>query len=311
MKVKCLLLSLAFIALVFAACGDDPASPKKKSGPTPFNTSQMPIILPNTTYGYGNMAVDGAGNLLVPCETGILYRVNKTTGAPEVVAANVGLSDGGPYDLMCCVYNPAASRIYAGIESGDPSRIYSINPSNGSSQLLVDLGDNGYICQLLMAPAGFGAFAGYLLVFTYQGGGSGIVAVNPGSPGSPAAVSSVKCNAAAFGPDGTLYVVDRANNRVVTVSSTGVVTDYLTSLSFMEGIAVNTANNRMYIARVGMIGGVDSLYSVTMPGKIISTLGFQPDLDDGWYPTGVILDGAGKILFNGDETAKAIDFFNL
>jgi hypothetical protein len=310
-KVKYLLLSLAFVSLVIAACGDDnPAAPPKSTA-SGFNTSQMPLTLPNTTVGYGNLAVDGSGNILVPGENGTLYRIKKNTGRLEVVAANIGLSDGGPFDLMSCVYNPAVDRIYVSEVNYNPSRIYSVDPADGSSQLLVNLGNNGYICQLLMAPAGFGAHGGYLLAVTYGGAGSGIVAINPGNPTSTATVSALKCQSATFGPDGTLYATDYYGGRVVTISSTGVVTDYLTGQSNVEGIAVNKANTRMYIARTSLSGNVDSLYSVTMPGKVVKALAFEPDLDDGYYPTGLILDGAGKIIFNSGEAAKIIDFFHL
>jgi hypothetical protein len=310
MKVRFLLFSLALILMIVAACSDDDPVKPKSSGPAPFNVSQLPVTLPNTTYGFGNMALDGSGNLLIPSQLGTIYRINKNNGNLEIAAANVSITDGGPYTLICCVYDAATDMIYAAAEVSNPSRIWRVDPSDGSSELLTDLGDQGYICQLLMAPAGYGAYGGWLLVFTNSGSGTDILAVNPANPGSVSSIAPLRCNSAAFGPDGTLYALDygSAPDRVVTVGSDGTVAEYLPNQDGIEGIVVNNANNRMYICRTGL-AGVDSLYSVTMPGKVVTGL-LSPDLDDGWYPTGLILSGS-RLLFNGGESFKYIDYHEL
>ena len=312
MRIRLLLFSLALVALFIAACSDnDPVAPKTNGGAVPFNTSQMPLTVPNTIVGYSNLGTGPGGNLLVPGMSGELYMIDKTDGTIGLFASYIGAAQGGPYDQMCCAYDAAAGRIYTAAVLSNPSRIWYVETSDSSVHLMADLGDNGYITQLLMVPAGFGAYANQLLVFTYAGGGAGIVAVNPATPGAPVPIAAQKCNAAAFGPDGVLYITDRDNDRVATVSAAGVVADYLTGVSSLEGIVVNQGNDRMYIARVGLSGDLDSLYSVTMPGKVVTPLPFEPDLDSGWYPTGLILDNAGKILFNGGETSQIIDFYDL
>lgn len=311
MRTRLLLFSLALVALLIAACGDDDPVAPKTVVTVPFNTSQMPLTVPNTTSGYGNLGTGPGGNLLVPGMNGELYMISKTDGTIGLFADGIGAAQGGPFNLMCCAYDAAAGRIYVAAELSNPSQIWYVETSDSSVHLLANLGDNGYITQLLMVPAGFGAYANQLLVCSYYGSGAGIVAVNPNTPGAPVTIAAQKCNAAAFGPDGTLYITDPDNNRVATVSAAGVVADYLIGVTALEGIVVNQDDNRMYIARVGMSGDVDSLYSVTMPGKVVTSLPFGPDLDNGWYPTGLILDNAGKILFSSGETSQIIDFFDL
>ena len=307
MKLKLTLMCVACMALVLAACGDDnPVQPKKTASAT-FNTSQMPILVPNTTFGSGNLALDGSNSLIFATQNGILYRISRTTGELSIAAANIGINEGGPYRLMSCVYDPVADRIYVGESSSNPTRIYSVNPATGAYQLLASLGDNGYPQQLLMAPAGFGAHAGYLLVFTYSGGGNGIVAVNPGNPVSTQTVSSLKCTDAVFSPNGTLYAADWNNNRVVTVSPTGVVTDFVTGIAYPEGLEVNPAGSRLYVASVTT---PDSIKSVTLPGGIVSTLPFEPELDSGYYPAGLVCY-AGKLFFCTGESSLSIDFYDL
>ena len=180
MKFNLFILAAACLISIFLACSDDDPAGPSKSGSAAFNTSKMPVNLPNNPGGgYGNMALDELGNLLVPSQNGVRYRINKSSCTLEIAAANVGIAYGGPYDLMCCAYDPARDKIYVGAMPGNPSRIFSVDPDDGSSQLLVGLGNQGQICQLLIAPAGFGVYGGFLLVFTNSGLGTHMIAIDP------------------------------------------------------------------------------------------------------------------------------------
>jgi hypothetical protein len=148
MKLKLFVTFVTFAAMLIVGCGDDnPAAPPKSTGPT-FNTSQMPIKVPNTTAGSAGLALDGANNLICATFNGVLYSVSKTTGQLSIKAANIGITEGGPFRMMSCVYDPVADRYYTGDIS---SRIFTVNPTTGDSQLLVNLGSMGVVEQLLKA----------------------------------------------------------------------------------------------------------------------------------------------------------------
>jgi hypothetical protein len=98
---------------------------------------------------------------------------------------------------------------------------------------------------------------------------------------------------------------------VVTVSSTGAVLDVIALVDRPEGLAMNPAGNRLYVASVA---APDSIYSVTIPDLAVSALPFEPDLGGGYYPAGLVYY-AGKLFFCGDSGVTnerlMIDFYDL
>ena len=58
MKVRVILSLLAVVVFVFAACSDDDPVAPLPSPPSQFNTSNMPITVPNTPGNYANMSTD-------------------------------------------------------------------------------------------------------------------------------------------------------------------------------------------------------------------------------------------------------------
>jgi DNA-binding beta-propeller fold protein YncE len=124
------------------------------------------------------------------------------------------------------------------------------------------------------------------------------VAIDPGNPGSPVTVVSQEFATATFSPSGILYAADYTGDRVVTVSPTGVVATFLSGINEPEGLAINPAGNRLYVASTAAPG--DSIYSVTIPGGVVATLPFGPDLQDGIYPTGMVVY-ASKLFWAADS----------
>lgn len=117
-------------------CGDDdPAAPSGGGGgTTPFNTSQMPLSIPGATNGSGNINFDGSGNIILASAGGDVHRISRSTGERVTIADAVASGA----RLMCCVYDKSVDRIYACTDETATS-IYSINPTNGDSGLLVSL----------------------------------------------------------------------------------------------------------------------------------------------------------------------------
>lgn len=296
MKVRFILSLLAVTVLVFAACSDDddPVAPP----PVPlsqFNTSNMPLTVPGTFANYGNMAADDNGNLLLSIgggPNGHLYEVSRDTGQLRILTTDIGAAEGGPYQTRSVVYDSDADLIYVGSASAAPARVWAVDPTDGSHSLLIDLGNIGSPCALLIAPAGFGSFGGHLLVCMMNG--QGIHAVDLSNPVSSTQVAAGDFDNGEFAPDGTLYCTEFNNNRVVTVAADGTVTPFA-DVPACEGIAINSSGSILYIA-----SSVDSLFTVSVPGAVVTSVK-EIKINGGWAPTGMVYDN-GKLLAGIEPT---------
>ena len=255
----------------------------------------MPITVPNTTSGYGNMSQDVAGNLLFTppvSPAGVLYTVSRSNGQLSIIATNVGAAQGGPFPLTSSVYDPTAGLIYVGADTS-PMRIYSVNPVDGNSSLLFDLGPvGGTLTALLIAPAGFGSVGGQLIICTYNG--SGVLAVDLSNPAPCIVVATGDFNSGTFAPDGTLYCTD--HTQVVTVSATGTVTPFAV-VPRAEGLVSNSSGNTLFVASAF----TDSVYTVSLPGAVVARYA-AARLSGGWFPTGMAFDN-GKLLVGVRNTS--------
>ena len=295
------LAALSILVISWSACGDDdPTAPTGGSGGSkPFNTSNMPLSVPTTINGSGNLNFDASGNIIVATGGGNVYSVSRSTGEIATVANTVA----GGARLMCCVFDKNANRIYACTDA-NPTSIYTINPSNGASTLLVSL-PGGYGQQMNFVPTAFGAHAGELLVQTYS---NGLYAIDPSSPGSPTVTYPQSGTDMEFGPDGTLYVADYDNDRIVTVSSAGAVVEFAPMVAEPEGIAINASGTKMYVASVG---SPSRIYEVTMPAGTATPLADRT-FTSGSYPTGMLIDGHGHLIFvTAGSSEMVIDFLTL
>ena len=254
------------------------------------------------TSGAGNLSFGPAGNLLIGSWEGVLYQVSRATGEISTLAIT-----GDPEALNNSVYDSSAGRIYVGTAFFlNTNKIYSVDPTNGESSVLIDVSGFGYTQQLLLAPAGFGSFGGKLLMLTYGVATSGLHAIDPENPGPPTTVSDHPGTDMDFAPDGTLYVTDYDNDQVVSVSASGQIAHFVT-ISNPEGIAVNAAGNLMFVASTGT---VTQIYRVTIPDAV-ATVEASPVLQRGTSPTGLVLDGSGKLLHRRGESELLIDAIDI
>ena len=155
--------------------------------------------------------------------------------------------------------------------------IYQVDPETGSSTLLTTL--SSAVNGIVIAPATYGSYGGQLIVATYAGH---IYAVDQ-SVASPTPVQityiGTSASALVFGSNGTLYVADYWNNKILTVTAAGVVADFVTTgLSGPDGLAFG--NGVLYVANADD----DTVKSVTIPGGTVSTV-TSADFDGGWYPS--------------------------
>lgn len=293
---------LAILAMVFmlAACGAGngapPPDPASEWGA--FNTSNLPYTESTGNGAYGAFAFDGDGNLLfVPNRYGAIWVMNRSTGVVSTVAT--GIDSGN--DLLGLVYS--GGYIYVGSQSGN---IFKVNESTGAVTTFVSP-DGSTVNGMVIAPSGFGSYGGQIIAVTYSGN---IYAIDQSlaSP-TPTLIASLGSTASAlvFGGDGTLYVAEYDNNTIVTVTSGGTVADFVTGLSAPDGLAYDSNANVLYVSD----GSSDTLYSITIPGGVVSTVGLY-DFDSGWYPSAILYDEASNILFMGTgETGLTIEYLSL
>jgi hypothetical protein len=262
-----------------------------------FNTSCLPLSIADAT-GYGSFTFDAYGNLLfVVSGTDEIRSLDRSTCAVTTVATGIS---GGSTLLGMTYYQDF---IYVGNNNGN---IYKVNPITGSSTLLTTISSN-QINGLVIAPATYGSYGGQLIVATYPGN---IYAVDQSlaSP-TPALISNIgsqEVSALIFGSDGTLYVADRGNSKIVTVTATGVVADFATAgLSGPDGLAFG--NGVLYVAN----SDDDTLKSVTIPGGSVSNI-TSVDFDGGFWPSRLIYDATSNIVLMGTGSSSLIiDFYNL
>jgi len=297
MKVRFTLLCLALAVVVFAACSDDdPVAPVPTPPLSQFNTSNMPLTIPSTFGNYGNMAADADKNLLAVAGSGppgFLYTVSRTTGELRIMAIDIGAADGGPYNFRSVTYDSNAELAYVATQSS-PVRIFAVDPVDGSHSQLVNLGNIGSPCELLIAPAGFGSFGGHLLVCLMVG--DGIHAVDLANPVSSTQVAVGEFNGGVFASDGTLYCLDEPANRVVTVAANGTVT-FFADVPGPDGLTIG--GGTLYVA-----SDLDSLFGVSVPGAVVTNL--KPiGINGGWAPTGMVYDN-GKLLAGIEPTGDFV-----
>ena len=247
-----------------------------------FDPAFFPIAVPGTVSSFGSAAFDSNDDLIV-------------VGGLSVDVTTVARSDGsvsaltliGTAGTLLSIVDPGAGVLYVGNDLGD---IYSVDPATGVATLVINIG--GSVNGLVVAPAGYGTFGGQLIAATQN---SGIVAVDPAVPNATTIVSGVNSfSDLEFASDGTLYVVSNATGDVSTVSAAGVVTA-ITNLANPDGIAVDNAGGRLFVATNS---GVGELFSVTIPGAVVSSLG-NFDFDGGFFPSGLAFDGSTLMMLTG------------
>lgn len=277
---------------MFAACA--------KSGDSynwgNFNTTNLPYLVPDSDGGYGSFAFDSYGDLIFTVnEADEIRQMDRHTGIVTTVATGVS----GGYALlgMVCINNI----IYVGDDQGD---IFEVDPQTGVSTLIMFI-SGAEINGLAVAPSGFGSYGGQIITATDNGD---IYAINQ-TLAVPTAtlianIGAVSASALAFGSDGTLYVADNTNGKIVTVTDGGVVADFATGMSEPDGIAIDDAGGVMYVAD----SDDDALYEITIPGGVVSNIGSY-DFDSGFWPSPILWDStSGILLFGTGESDLTINY---
>jgi len=301
-RIVSIVIALLIVIFMLTSCtpGNGPTPPPKKAL-SAFNTSCLPLTVTGTDGGYGSFTFDANGNLLfVVNDSDEIRLLDRNTCTVTTVATGVSGVSGNTLEGMTYYQNS----IFVGDDYG---KIYQVNPTNGSSTLLTTI-SSGTINGLVIAPAAYGSYGGQLIVATEDGD---IYAVDQ-SVASPtpvliANIGGSYASALIFGSDGTLYVADWNNSKIVTVTAAGVVADFATGLNGPDGLAIDDNAGLLYVAN----SNDDTLKSVTIPGGSVSTV-TSVDFDDGWYPSPIIYDATSNLLLMGSgEDSLTIVYYNL
>ncbi len=262
-----------------------------------FNTSCLPLAFAGSTGSFGSFTFDGDGNLLFPMSNlDEIRSLARDSCTVTTVAAPVA----GAPDLLGIVYHDGW--IYVGHTNSD---IHRINPETGAGSVLSTVGSA--VTGLGIAPAGFGDYGGQLIVATYSGGIYALDLSDPAPVPVQLANTGTIASSMVFGSDGTLYIADYPNNKILTVTAGGTVADFATGLNQPDGLAINNEAGLLYVANVGD----DTLKSVTIPGGVVTTMA-NYDFDGGWYPSPIIYDEVSSILLMGTgDSSMTIEYLEI
>ena len=121
-----------------------------------------------------------------------------------------------------------------------------------------------------------------------------------------------------FGSDGTLYVVSQDPGGVAPElpviwsrpdgGAFGILVESA-ALGLPDGIAIDEGGGRLLVAsNVGPES--DQLLEVTLAGGAVRAL-VDIDIDDGFFPSGVVYDGLGRAAVRATDVGAAVDGFEL
>lgn len=241
----------------------------------------------------GEIAFDGNCDLIVGGgeETANLYRVDRDDGSVSLVV------QGLPHTLVSGITHRASdNRVY--FAAGIPDYLYALDDQDQVHPIM-PLEDP--ILSLTVAPPGFGAFGDQLIAVAY--GPPRLLAIDIDNyVVTPFAESASMLSVAAFAGDGTLYVADWANDRILTVTADGEFTPFYTGLDAPDGLAIAPDGARMFVAHRSGAGRIDQL---SIPGATL-TPGIAFELSPGAAPTGIVVTGDNHVLYEMPHDAHAV-----
>lgn len=324
-KLKIVSTVIALLTFIFmlTACGGggwgDP-HPADESL-SPFNTSCLPLSVTDAE-SYGGFAFDANGNLLFHViSTDEIRSLNRSTCVVTTVAQDVSFNATGSVenDFRAMTYHNGS--IFVGGYSGN---IYKVDQATGTSTLLTtvpavpeDDPQPDSVNGLVIAPSTYGSYGGQLIVGTYSGH-IYTVDLSVASP-TPVLIAYIGTDVSAliFDSNGTLYLADYMNNKILTLTAAGVVAEFATGLDGPDGLAFG--NNVLYVSNDG--GDVPTpngtIKSVTIPGGIVSDITSSTfKFNNGWAPSPFIYDATSNILLMGlyaDQVnwKLVIDYYSL
>ncbi len=265
------------------------------------------------TVGYGDLEFDRNGAFILAANDGdsgvpgdstnnFLFSVPRDAAAVTTLSSGVGAPG---EQLFGVAVDPVSQVIYFTSSLGNVFR----RAADGTVTLLVSASSTA-VLGLELAPTGFGAFGGDLIASTADGL---VFAIDPQSPNPPVAIPLSqpvsRLSDLVFSTEGALYVVDNgaSTSRILRVAPTGTVTDLgapAGQLGRPDGIEIDEGGNRLLVT--SSTSGGDQLLAVDLGTGGVTALA-NIDLDDGFFPTGVVYDRLGTAVLRQGDNSTALD----
>ncbi len=228
------------------------------------------------TNGYGDLAVDAAGNV---------YSTTPFSGLLTKFAAGGGVTQLGASGGNSLSLALSGNQLFSGY-SGGQIRMTNLN-TNTTTALATVPSD---ALTMAFAPTGFGALGGQLIV----GAISGIYAVNT----STSAVSTILSGSSywdgmAFNSAGELIVGSYFSGQVSKVSAGGTVTNLFSIGGGLGAVAVRQDNGEIYVANEN--NGTIMRFSAAGASLGVFASGIQ--WDGGYWPSALTFSVDGSSLY--------------
>lgn len=281
-------ISILTICVGICSCGGGSVT----SG---FNTSCMPFHVAGSVNGIGGYAEDIDGNMLFTVNKEI-RKMDRRNCTVSTVNSYIDLVN----DLEDIAYDKKNKTIY--VSSFDS--IHAVNPDTGIMKRVAFVDDGAL--GIVVAPENFGQYSNHLIVTTFWGN---VYAIDQSKalpiPALIVDTGELLTTDLVFSSDGTLYVAN-AYATIFKISHDGKITEFITGDSSFDGLAIDYAGNRLFVADPG----VDKLKQITIPGGIVTEIG-DADFDDGFSLSPIYFDGVNTVIVGVGETEHTITAFKL
>jgi DNA-binding beta-propeller fold protein YncE len=316
------------------------------SGPLAIRVANVPRINPadadfnqifaGPTSGYGDLELDRNGEFVLvatdeddladPDDTvsNFLSLVPRDASEVETLESSIGTP---PEHLFAVAIDPVDEMIYfsgfaanASVRSGN---IYQHGDEEEDTvSLLVSLTTDDRVLALELAPATFGGFGGQLVASTEDGR---LFVIDPASPSTPVEIalseSVTHLVDLVFASTGELYAVENDgsddladSSRILRISATGTVTQIAPSSALLgaaDGIEIDEGGDRLLLATQNSGGFQIIEASLGAIPATLASLGGQTstppvEIDDGFFPTGIVYDRLGTVVYRRGNTSTQL-----
>ena len=113
-----------------------------------------------------------------------------------------------------------------------------------------------------------------------------------------------------FASDGTLYAVENdgsATPRLLSIAANGAVTVFATApgqLGRPDGIEIDEGGGRLLVTSA--FSSTNRLLAVALADAKITQLA-TIDIDEGFFPSGIVYDRLGTVIYRQGDTASSLD----
>ena len=255
--------------------------------------------------GWGGLTVDAAGNIYIVGSPG--SNVYKMT--PGGVTSVLFSTSASPDTLSVAL---DGTDLYIGHDSSGQIYRADLTAVTPSASLFTTIGGFSPANDMLVAPSGWGAHGGKIIVANY----AGVVAIDQVT-GTVTTVASglFQIDNLAFTPGGDLLVTDYGSGKIKKVSPTGTVTDFYTfpTSERADGLAIDPVTGKLYALDSWNVGvGGYRFLEIDAAGTTQSDFATGPlTFNGGWYPSMINFSPDGTTLYYGLMAAGNVEIHKI